>query len=174
MENEELLPDQPCPICHEKTMALSEHEMEVPFFGKLYVFSMNCASCKFHKADVECMEEHEGARYSFEISSEEDLKVRIVKSSQAVIKLPHITTITPGPASQGYVTNVEGILRRVKHQIETARDSEEDLESKKKAKNLLKKMQKILWGQEKQKLIIEDSTGNSAIISEKAEKTGFK
>ena len=43
-----------------------------------------------------------------------------------------------------------------------------------KAKNLLKKIQKISWGQEKAKLIIEDPSGNSAIISEKAVKSKLK
>ena len=99
------------------------------------------------------------------------MKVRIIKSSKATIKLPHITTITPGPVSKGYITNIEGILNRVKHQIEATRNSEEDETVKKKAKNLLKKLTKISWGQEKQKIIIEDPSGNSAIISERAVKT---
>ena len=62
----------------------------------------------------------------------------------------------------------------MKHQIEVAKESEEDDEDKKKAKNLLKKLMKIMWGQEKQKIIIEDPTGNSAIISDKAVKSKFK
>jgi len=59
-------------------------------------------------------------------------------------------------------------------QIETARDTAEDNDDKKKAKNLLKKLMKIMWGQEKQKIIIEDPSGNSAIISDKAEKSALK
>ena len=58
--------------------------------------------------------------------------------------------------------------------IEDARDNEEDPAAKKKAKNHLKKLQKVMWGQEKMKIIIEDPTGNSAIISEKAEKQKIK
>ena len=49
-----------------------------------------------------------------------------------------------------------------------------DEELKKKAKNLLKKIQNILWGEEKIKIIIEDRTGNSAIISDKAVKEKLK
>jgi len=33
---------------------------------------------------------------------------------------------------------------------------------------MLKKLQNVLWGSEKLKIIIEDPSGNSAIISEKA------
>ena len=165
---------QPCPLCNEKTLILTERETEVPYFGKVYLFSMTCSKCKYHKADVEATEKKEPIKYEFEISSEEDMKVRVVKSSEATVKLPHIATITPGPAAQGYVTNIEGILNRVKHQIEVAKEAEEDEEGKKKAKNLLKKILNITWGKEKQKLIIEDPSGNSAIISDKAVKSPLK
>lgn len=172
MKNDfEVLEGQKCPFCNNDTLALTEKETEVPYFGKLLIFSMSCSSCNYHKADVEALENREPVKYTLEIDSEEDLKIRIVKSSEATIKIPHVTTISPGPASNGYVTNIEGILSRVKKQIEIARDNEEEQDAKKKAKNLLKKLQKVMWGQEKLKFIVEDPTGNSAIISEKAVKS---
>ena len=165
---------QPCPLCSQKTLILTEREIEVPYFGKVYLFSMTCNNCKYHKADVEAIEQKEPVKYEFEISSEEDMKVRVVKSSEAIVKLPHLAEITPGPASQGYVTNIEGILNRVKYQIEAAKEMEEDETAKKKAKNMLKKITRITWGQERQKLIIEDPSGNSAIISDRAVKSSLK
>ena len=93
------------------------------------------------------------------------MKVRVVKSSEATIKIPHMITVTPGPASNGFVSNIEGVLTTIKEQIEKARDMEEDNSAKKKAKNMLKKLTKVMWGQEKLKIIIEDPSGNSAILS---------
>ena len=174
MSKEEDFEHQPCPLCHQNTLILTERETEVPYFGKVLLFSMTCNNCKYHMADVEATEQKEAAKYEFEISSEEDMKVRVVKSAQATVKLPHLASITPGPASQGYVTNIEGILNRVKYQIEAAKEMEEDEDNKKKAKNLLKKITRITLGQEKQKLIIEDPSGNSAIISDKVVKTPLK
>ena len=165
---------QPCPLCHEKTLVLTERDVEVPYFGKVFLFSMTCSGCKYHKADIESSEQKEPIKYEFEITSEEDMKVRVVKSAEATVKLPHIASITPGPAAQGYVTNIEGILNRVKNQIESVKEAEEDDEDKKKAKNLLKKLLNITWGKEKQKIIIEDPSGNSAIISDKAVKSSLK
>jgi zinc finger protein len=167
----DVLEGQKCPFCSNDTLTLTEKETEVPYFGNLLIFSMSCSSCNYHKADVESAEEREPVKYTLEINSEEDMKIRVIRSSEATIKIPHITTITPGPASNGYVTNIEGILSRIKKQIEVARDNEEDNDAKKKAKNLLKKLQKVMWGQEKLKFIIEDPSGNSAIISEKAVKS---
>lgn len=174
MGKPETTPGETCPLCHKKTLVLMEKETEVPYFGKLFLFSMTCSNCRYHKSDIEAAERKEPCKYTFEISSEKDMKVRLVKSAEATVKIPHIATITPGPASQGFVTNIEGILNRIKYQIETARDTAEDNDDKKKAKNLLKKLLKITWGQEKQKIIIEDPSGNSAIISDKAEKSGLK
>jgi zinc finger protein len=164
----EALVGQTCPMCRENTLTLMEHELEVPYFGKIAVFSMDCDTCKYHKADVEALEQKEPCKYTLEINSEQDMKIRIVKSSNAIVKIPYIGTIEPGIASNGYITNVEGILNRIKRIVEHQRDSEEDEEIKTKAKNMLKKIQKITWGHEPAKLIIEDPSGNSAIISEKA------
>jgi len=164
----EEIDNQPCPVCGQKALVLTERTMEVPYFGKTSLFSMTCSNCKFHKADVECLDKKEPCRYTFEIAREDDIKVRVVKSSEATVKIPHITTITPGPASIGYISNIEGIFNRVKHEIEVARDTAEEEEDRKKAKNLLKKITRIMWGQESQKIIIEDPSGNSAIISDKA------
>ena len=163
-----------CPMCHQKTLSLMEDETEIPYFGKVFLFSMNCKNCKYHIADVESAEQKEPAKYIFELSKVDDLNVRVVKSGSATVKIPHVTEITPGPASNGFVSNIEGILNRVKSAIETARDSEEGEDAKQKAKNLLKKLFRARCGEEKLKIIIEDPTGNSAIISDKAVKEKLK
>ncbi|RMF55381.1 ZPR1 zinc finger domain-containing protein [Candidatus Woesearchaeota archaeon] len=167
---EEKIEGQQCPMCKKPKLTLAEKEMEIPYFGKVFLFSMNCSECGYHKADVEPAEEQEPCKYELEISKEDDMKIRVVKSSEATVKIPHVGTISPGPSADGYVTNVEGIFQRIKEQIETIRDDAEEKSEKKKAKNLLKKITRIIWGQEKAKLILEDPTGNSAIISEKAKK----
>jgi zinc finger protein len=166
-EKMEILRDQKCPMCGNDTLMLMESERDIPYFGLVYLFSMNCSSCKYHKADIEVSEKKDPSRHTFEVNSEQDMSVRIVKSSTATLKIPHITTVTPGPASNGYITNVEGVLNRVKHEIEHLKESEDDPTAKKKAKNMIKKLNKVIWGQEKLKIIIEDPEGNSAIISDR-------
>ena len=160
-----------CPMCNKKTLTLMEDEREIPFFGKCALFSMTCSNCKYHKADVESLEKHPPAKYTLDINSEEDMKIRIVKSSAATVKIPHMISLESGEGSNGFISNVEGVLNRMIKIIEFARDNEDDNKLRKKAKNQLKKLNKVVWGQESIKLIIEDPTGNSAIISEKATKT---
>ncbi|MBI5064729.1 ZPR1 zinc finger domain-containing protein [Candidatus Woesearchaeota archaeon] len=173
-EKPAVLHGQPCPICNKNTLSLTELTRDVPFFGKVYLFSMSCTSCKYHKGDVEADEKHDPTRYTFEVTSKADLDVRIVKSSEATVKIPHVANIEPGPASDGFVSNVEGLINRVKKQVETLRDSAEEKSDRKKAKNLIKKIDNVLMGSEHLKIIIEDPSGNSAIISDKAEKVKIK
>jgi zinc finger protein len=168
------LTNQPCPMCKTKSLTLREGAVEVPYFGNVFLLSMTCSSCAYNVSDVELEHHQDPVKFTFEISSMDDLNVRVIKSSSAVVKIQYVGKISPGPASQGVITNVEGILERIKHQIEHLKDSEEDKTVKKKAKNLLKKIQKIKFGQEKAKLVIEDPTGNSAIVSEKAVKSRLK
>jgi zinc finger protein len=170
----EIIENEKCPICGANTLTLTEMERDIPFFGPVAIFSMDCETCHYHKADIEALEEREPAKFVLEVSSEEDLKIRIVKSSFATVKIAHVGSIEPGEAANGYVTNVEGVLNRMKRQVEHLKEASEDAEDVKKAKNILKKLQRVMWGQESIKITIEDPSGNSAIISEKAQKTMLK
>jgi zinc finger protein len=171
----DILKNQECPICHKKTLNLSQEERSIPHFGVVLLFSMTCDNCKYHKADVECVEVKEPCKYTFIIENKKDLDVKVVKSSSATVKIPQLRMdVKPGPASEGYISNMEGVLTRFKKIIESERDSSEDQEVKKHARNLLKKLWKVELGEFPLKVVIEDPKGNSAILSEKAVKERLK
>lgn len=164
-----ILEGETCPACLKKTLTLVDDEKEIPYFGKVYLFSMDCSDpeCNLHQADLELAESHGPVKCEFEVTSEDDMSVRVVKSAAATLKIPRIMTIEPGPASNGYVTNIEGVLSRAKRMLEKTRDASEDKSDVKKCKNMIKKLQNIMWGRESIKISLDDPTGNSAIISEK-------
>ncbi|KHO49412.1 MAG: zinc finger protein [archaeon GW2011_AR9] len=162
---------QPCPFCNENKCTLKEDEVDIPYFGRLFVFVMECEGCGARKSDIEPAEPKEPCKYTLEVTSEDDLNIKIVKSGDATVKIPHIITIDAGPASEGYITNVEGLLDRIKKTIESTMEAEEDEIAKKKAKNMIKKINQVLVGRDTLKIIIEDETGHSAIISEKAQRS---
>jgi len=177
-KDEEFAPDilegQECPVCRESKATLTEAERDIPYFGKVYIFSLTCAGCGYHKADLEAAEHKEPCKCSLEVKGKDDMSIRIVKSAEATLKIPHIITIESGPSSQGYVTNVEGVLMRVKTAVEQAKTAAEDKDDEDKARKLVKKINRIMWGEDSCKIIIEDPTGNSAIISEKAQRSALK
>lgn len=165
----EKLDNQPCPFCGKKKLSLIEDEKDIPYFGKVYIFSMNCKDCKYNKSDIEVAENKGPMRYSLEISDKKDMNIRVVKSSTAKVKILQLKMdVEPGPGSVGYISNVEGVIDKFKKIIESERDNSDDADVRKKAKNLLKKIWKVKLGDVKVKLIIEDPRGNSAIISDKA------
>jgi zinc finger protein len=169
-ENADVLTKQPCPMCGTKSLTLREAARDIPFVGMTYIFSMDCSNCEYRMSDVEVEGSGKPVKYSIEIDSEEDLNIRVVKSSSATIKIPRLAEITPGPISDGFVSNVEGVINRIKKVIESKKD-DDDPSVRKSAKNQLKKIQKVLWGQEKLTIHLIDPNGNSAIVSDKAKKS---
>jgi zinc finger protein len=170
MGEPEKLDGEMCPFCHTPNLTLSEEEVEIPYFGKVFLFGMNCSNCKYAKSDVECAEQKPACKYTLEVTSEEDMKIRVVRSSECIVKIPHIGSIEPGESAEGFISNVEGVLNRFKDQIEKLKD-DEDEEVKDRSRALIKKINRIVWGQDKCRIILEDPSGNSAIISEKAVKS---
>nr|MBA4404973.1 hypothetical protein [Nanoarchaeum sp.] len=162
------LKNQQCPVCGKHKLTLREEDIDIPFFGKTFVFSMCCEECGFSKADVEAEEKKDPTRITFEIDSEKDMSVRVIKSSNASVKIPQMRmNMEPGEASDGFVSNIEGLLHKFELVLEQQRDTAEEEDVKKQAKNLLKKIWKVKLGDQPLKIIIEDKSGNSAIISNK-------
>jgi len=159
-----------------------EDEMDIPFFGKTYLFSMTCSSCHYHKADVEAEEQKEPTKQEFTVADDKDLNVRVVRSSEGIVTFGKLGSMEPGENAEGFVTNIEGLLTRFKKVVEGLRltpeeaeeASEEDVEASDKAREIIKKLTKVLVGHDKLTITIEDPSGNSAIISEKTKVTPLK
>jgi len=166
----EILKNQQCPACGKKKLELKEEDKDVNGFGKVYVMSMNCEDCDFSKCDIESEEEKDGSSQTITIDSEKDMKIGIIRSSSGTVKVPQIRMkIDAGENSEGFITDVAGLIGKFEGIVEKERDSAEDPSAKKSAKNLLKKLWKIKLGDVPVKITIEDPTGNSAIISDKVE-----
>lgn len=170
-QREFTLPIECCPICGATgTFHVKGRVDTIPYFGEIMSTSLNCSACKFKHADVMCLGEHEPTHQEFVISSEADMIVRVVKSSAGTVRIPELgVTIKPGPASEGYVSNVEGVLERIQSTLELAIKKTEP-KQRERSKDLLKKIQAIRKGKLKVKLIIIDPSGNSAIVDERVKK----
>lgn len=172
--NHTALSGQQCPFCNKNTLSLIEQELEVPYFGKIFLFSMQCSSCKAHKSDVEAAEQKEPASFTLKIETKEDVNARVIKSSEARVEVKGIGSIEPGEASEGFVSNVEGVLMKLKTQIEHLMNAEEEESQKQKAERMMAKIDKIINCREIGEITISDRTGNSAIISPNAIKKKIK
>ncbi|MBU0929689.1 MAG: ZPR1 zinc finger domain-containing protein [Nanoarchaeota archaeon] len=165
----EEIKNEECPMCNTKNLVLREDTNDIPHFGKVFIFSMTCSKCNYHMSDVECEGINDPSRYTFTIENEKDLNVKVIKSGTATVKIPQLRMDSrPGPASIGFISNMEGLLKKFEDILISERDSAEDNEARTAAKNLLKKIWKVKCGDIPLKIVIEDPNGNSAILSDKA------
>jgi zinc finger protein len=96
--------------------------------------------------------------------------VRVVRSTQGEIIIPELgVEISPGPACEGFVSNVEGILVRIDKVLDGA-VMEGDDEQRRNAIDLKEKIALIGQGKFPITLIIIDPMGNSIIDSDRTKK----
>lgn len=159
-----------CPACSVEGKAKSiMKELEIPHFGKVLETSIQCPECGFKHSDIIALEQNDPAKYVLEIN-ENTLTVRVVRSQSATVMIPEIgVKVEPGPKSEGYVTNVEGILNRFEDAVEKALNMFEDEESQINGKNTLNQIQELKKGNGTATLIILDPFGQSKIVSDSAE-----
>ncbi len=156
-----------CPACGVDGIATSiMKEIEIPHFGKVLETTIQCKKCGFKHSDVISLEQNEPAKYTLKIS-EETLSVRVVRSQSATVSIPEIgVKVEPGPKSEGYVTNVEGILTRFEGAVIKALNLFEDEASQTNAKNTLAEIRELIKGNGTATLIIDDPFGQSNIVSD--------
>ena len=159
-----------CPACSIEGVAKSiMKEIEIPHFGRVMETTLLCPSCGFRHSDVIALEQNDPAKYVLEINKN-NLSIRVVRSQSATVSIPEVgVKVEPGPKSEGYVTNVEGMLTRFEDAVKKALNLFEDEESQTNAKNTLKHIQELKKGNGTATLIILDPFGQSNIVSEKAE-----
>jgi zinc finger protein len=117
------------------------------------------------------LSESEPVGYSCAIEGLDDLSIRVVRSSQGTVDVPELgVRIEPGPACEGFITNVEGVFDRINAVLGSVLTWAEG-EEREKAEELQALIVEIRAGKMPVTLIIEDPSGNSAIIAEKAIKT---
>lgn len=172
-ENSEIfiVENQQCPVCFQEKATFTEYEIEDPLAGPISIFSIKCLACGFKNSDLEFLEEGTPAEYSVDVESKDDLDIRIIKSGSCEIKIPTFRiSVDSSMNSEGFITNVEGVIMRFKKQIELLKnDSELDKAQRKKVKNILKGIDEVLAGEKKMTLKLRDESGNSLMVSEKVQ-----
>ena len=104
--------------------------------------------------------------------SSDKLSTRVAKSQTATITIPELgIKVEPGPKSQGYVSNVEGILSRFEEAVIRAIKLEGeniDVDVQENALNIIELITNIKMGDLETVMILEDPFGNSVIDDEDA------
>jgi len=152
-----------CPLCGAES-ELHIIPYDIPSFGEAMIFTAVCASCGYRATDVMVLSEKKKTRCEMAISSVEDVNAIVVRSSSGTIEIPELGVNVEPKRGEAFITTVEGVLQRVEDVVKMLGKEET---SKQRADAVLKQIAEIKLGKARMTLIIDDPTGNSAIIPDK-------
>jgi zinc finger protein len=159
------IPGLQCPCCDSENMIINQTEYNVEHFGSVLLDITKCPKCGYRHTDVLPRERKEPTLIQARIDSLADLDTKVIKSSTATVKIPEFgAAITPGPNSEGFITNVEGVLAKAEDALTFMLSSAEP-ERVKDGENLLKQIRKARESEPRFTIIIEDPLGNSGLVS---------
>ncbi|MHC1588551.1 MAG: ZPR1 zinc finger domain-containing protein [Methermicoccaceae archaeon] len=159
-----------CPSCSRELSVVWRQE-SLPYFGDVMMVSALC-ECGFRIADTMLLESKGPMRCVLKLTSQDDLNIRVVRSSSCTVLLPELgVKIEPGAHCEAFVSNVEGVLSRVESVLvasERWSTQESDEDRAERCRQLLRTIERIRSGEEDMTLVLEDPMGNSAIVSPRA------
>ncbi len=155
-----------CPLCNNE-LVTNWVLQNIPFFGEVMHITSQC-DCGFRYSDTIITTQREPVHYELKIKSVDDLDSRVVRSTSGTIRIPELgIDIEPGPASESFISNIEGVLDRVVDILDMVTRWGEE-EKTKRALELLSIIEKIMKGEYEVTIVIEDPLGNSAIFAKNA------
>ncbi|NPA04733.1 MAG: ZPR1 zinc finger domain-containing protein [Crenarchaeota archaeon] len=152
----------PCPAC-QAPMKITHHVYDMPHVGRVLLTSGRCSRCGYRVSDVMLLDGKGKRHVEFSVEKPEDLNKLVVKASSATLRIPELgLEMKPGPAAQGFITTVEGVLRRFLDVLDfLCRSGEADEDT---CREKRRELEEALEGRKKFKLVIDDPLGGSAVI----------
>lgn len=158
----------PCPVCQADIHYLYQTE-EIPFFSEILIISTVCPSCGYRLADTQILKNAEPSRWELCIECPDDMMIRVIRSMNGAISIPELgIRIDPGPACEGFISNVEGVLNRVDAVLGSLHTWAETDDERRRIDSLRESIARVKEGELPATLVIEDLSGNSAIIADRA------
>ncbi|MCC7555826.1 MAG: ZPR1 zinc finger domain-containing protein [Methanoculleus marisnigri] len=159
-----------CPACGGE-IRIVHHRLDIPHFPDILLVSIACDACGFRHTDTIILGEGDPVRWTVRVEEPGDLAIRVARSTTGKIEIPELgLAVEPGTACEGFVTNIEGVLSRFEQAVETILANPESEDERAAA---LRMVETIAAAREVAfpfTVILEDPAGNSALVSEKAEK----
>jgi zinc finger protein len=155
-----------CPSCGRKSLESSLTSLNIPYFSEIFLVKFHCSLCGYTVSDFLSARYGKPIRCTYKIKNEKELNARVVRAATGTIRIPELgTIIEPGPASQAFVTNVEGVVTNILEVAETARKWAVSEDEKRNCDLAIENIKKAKSGELSFTLIIEDPFGNSMIIA---------
>jgi len=163
--------DTHCPGCGTVGLDYTVLDLDLPFFGGALQLLFECESCGFRHSDFMIGSTREPTRHVYEVTEADDMMVRVVRSTSGTVRIPELgVLIEPGPASDAYVSNIEGVLVRVEGVLQQLLHDAETPDQKEACEERLDELQRAKEGKLPFTFILDDPFGNSVVVHEAARK----
>ncbi len=167
---QETLLDAPCPMCGGGRLVLRSLRLDLPYFGDALETVVLCGDCGFRHADVLLTKEGRPTRHRMRVRGSSELSARVVRSSACTIRIPELKALMePGQRSEAFVSNAEGVLVRFREILGFLSRNAATPRKRAAAVASLATVSRMIDGREPFTLVLDDPTGNSAILHEAAE-----
>ena len=153
-----------CPVCGRHGLRIEDYLYDMPLIGEIILSTGKCSYCNYRYNDVRIVEAKPLQKIIYKVEKLDDLNALVVRASTATIKILELGgEIKPGPAAQGFITTIEGVLYMFKDIAEFLCSSGEVDE--KTCKEKFKWLDDAVNGKVKFTFVIEDPEGVSMVIS---------
>lgn len=155
-----------CPVCNSKNTKVTQKIVDIPYFPNLWLFTFICYDCHYkHNDFINLNIEDKPLRYIYHAENKEDYTTKIVRSANGTIRIPKIgAMIEPGPNADGFINNIEGVLREIEGKAKFLLNDAKTDEEKKKIEDYINNIEHIIEKNLPIDIVVEDPFGNSLII----------
>ena len=165
-----------CSVCQKPGITLSRTIYNLPDGDEILILLLNCEACGYKKTDtIPMYNAFEPGIYTLSVD-DHDFTHKIFRGAQGNLDIPEVgVSIERGPAAEYDFTNVEGILLKMKTQVEFfLKTNPTDCKEWENANEVFKRLKNCLSGKMKFTVILDDPEGGSYISPSNPNKMSFK
>jgi zinc finger protein len=157
--------ETPCPVCESKNTKVIHKIMDLPHFPQLWLFNLTCSDCHYKFNDFINLSIKEPMRYIYHAENKQDYTTKIVRAANGTIRFPQIEAmIEPGPNADGFINNIEGILRDIQGKVRFLLNDSDTQEERMKIIEYISMIDEYIEKNKPIDIMVEDPFGNSSII----------
>ena len=159
--------DAPCPQClKDDALTMLAMSSEIPYFGEHTQITVICESCGWKHTDFIPSDGEKPGYSSLVVDNSEKCSARVVRSSSGTIRIPQLDLeVSPGGSSSGFVSNVEGVIKRFEDAVGSIlRGNADDEKILQASLELLESLRKMKSGSSHFLIELLDPRGRSQII----------
>ena len=167
--------EHPCPICNSQVgLTLTVHTSEIAYFGEHTEMTLMCDECGWRRTDFIPSEGKKPSVWSLIVNSAEQMSTRVVRSSSCTVRVVELgLEVEPGDNASGYISNVEGVLKRFEDAIgiilrSAISEGEEGIGQVEACQELIGRLSRVREGEDSVELLLLDPMGHSQILSDQA------